>query len=102
MILLRNNNSLKRLGKIHNETHFHNHHQHHCTIELRNKAASCIHLFHKPSPVTLTTFGNQFTKNGQQNENSHFWKYQQNSGNDQKIKELDLKVKVSPEKRTVL
>lgn len=96
MILLRNNNSLKRVGKVHNESHFHNHNHHHCTIELKNRASSCLHLFHKTSPVTLTTFKHDQQRQQQMNESNHVWKYQQNEI-------TEVKVRNSPEKlRTVL
>lgn len=63
MIMFRNNNSLKRsCKKINNESYFQQQ-PHHCTIELKTKAASCLHLFNKAPPVILSTFRNQSDQN---------------------------------------
>lgn len=35
---------------------------HHCTIELKTKASSCLHLFNRAPPVILTTFRNQSSR----------------------------------------
>lgn len=79
------NNSLKRSFKrINNESpsFFTPHIQqmpHHCTIELKTKATSCLHLFHKNSPpVILTTFKNQKDMNDpndQPKNNEILWRY---------------------------
>lgn len=81
------NNSLKRsLKRVNNESpsYFAPHVQqipHHCTIELKTKATSCLHLFHKNSPpVILTTFKNQKDThvdpcNDQQKNNEILWRY---------------------------
>lgn len=74
-------NSLKRsFKKINNDSPC-NHHQitpHHCTIELKTKATSCLHLFHKNAPpVILTTFKNQqqINSNDRQKTNEFLWRY---------------------------
>jgi hypothetical protein len=63
------NNSLKRsFKKINNDSsHTHQIQPHHCTIELKTKAASCLHLH--PSSVILTTFKNQSPQSDDQNHN---------------------------------
>lgn len=68
MLLLRNNNSLSRssLKYRNNLTHTC---PHHCSIELRNRANSCVFLNNPqpqpqvqgPGPVVLTTFGSTNT-----------------------------------------
>jgi hypothetical protein len=78
------NNSLKRSLRINNDSssYFTPHVQqmpHHCTIELKTKASSCLHLFHKNSPpVLLTTFKNPSDvndPNDQQKNNEILWRY---------------------------
>lgn len=72
---------MRSFKRINNESFFNNspYNQqipHHCTIELKTKASSCLHLFHKNSPpVILTTFKNQ--QNDQQKANNEIlWRYQ--------------------------
>jgi hypothetical protein len=53
------NNSLKRsFKKINNDSSTAAIHPHDCTIELKTKATSCLHLFHRTPPVVLSTFKN--------------------------------------------
>jgi hypothetical protein len=73
MILFRNN-SLKRSFKNNNNESYYQQNPHHCTIELKTKASSCLHLFNKAPPVILTTFRNQQSNDDQQNE--LLWRYQ--------------------------
>lgn len=69
-------NSLRRsFKKINNDSPCSHHIPHHCTIELKTKASSCLHLFHKNAPVILTTFKNQ-QHNDQQKHNEILWRYQ--------------------------
>lgn len=63
MILFRNNNSLKRSFKKINNESYSQQQPHHCTIELKTKASSCLHLFNKAPPVILSTFRNQSDQN---------------------------------------
>lgn len=76
MILFRSNSLKRSFKKINNEALYQN--PHHCTIELRTKASSCLHLFNKAPPVTLTTFRNQSNHNDddQQKNNEILWRYQ--------------------------
>lgn len=75
---------MRSFKRINNESFFttspHNQQKpHHCTIELKTKASSCLHLFHKNSPpVILTTFKNQQSDpNDQQKANNEIlWRYQ--------------------------
>lgn len=73
-------NSLKRsFKKINNETTFnHQTTPHHCTIQLKTKATSCLHLFNKNTPIILTTFKNhkQSDINDQKRTNEFLWHYQ--------------------------
>lgn len=57
MVLFRNN-SLKRSFKKMNNESFYQPQPHHCTIELKTKATSCLQLFNKTPPMILTTFRN--------------------------------------------
>lgn len=78
----RNSSLVRSFKRINNESFFTTPHNqqlpHHCTIELKTKATSCLHLFHKNSPpVILTTFKNQQDDpNDQQKANEIFWRYQ--------------------------
>ncbi|CRK95896.1 CLUMA_CG009342, isoform A [Clunio marinus] len=76
MILFRNNSLKRSFKKINNEVLYTN--PHHCTIELKTKASSCLHLFNKSPPVTLTTFsrGNHSNGDDQQKNNEILWRYQ--------------------------
>lgn len=77
MILFRNNSLKRSFKKINNESYFP--HPHHCTIELKTKAASCLHLLphHKTPPVVLSTFRNQSdNEDDQQKNNELLWRYQ--------------------------
>lgn len=78
MILFRNNSLKRSFKKINNESYYQQH-PHHCTIELKPKASSCLHLFNKTPPIVLTTFQNQQQHNGddqQKNNNELLWRYQ--------------------------
>lgn len=79
MILFRNNSLKRSFKKINNEVYYQ--HPHHCTIELKTKAASCLHLFNKTPPVILSTFRNEASHNGEdddvhQKNNEILWRYQ--------------------------
>lgn len=81
MILFRNNNSLKRsFKKVNNESSLYSYqYPHDCTIELKTKASSCLHLFNKTPPLTLTTFRNQSDQSDgddQKKNNEILWRYQ--------------------------
>lgn len=89
----RNNSLVRSLKRINNESYFTTPHNqqlpHHCTIELKTKATSCLHLFHKNSPpVILTTFKNQQDdSNDQQKANNEIlWRYQLSQCDLNKIK----------------
>lgn len=73
------NNSLRRsFKKINNDSSFNHQIPHHCTIELKTKATSCLHLFNKNAPVILTTFKNQQQMDAndhQQKANEILWRY---------------------------
>jgi len=73
--LCRNSSLRRSFKKINNDSPCNHHIPHHCTIELKTKASSCLHLFHKNAPVILTTFKNQ-QQNDQQNHNEILWRYQ--------------------------
>lgn len=73
--LCRNNSLRRSFKKINNDSPYNHHIPHHCTIELKTKASSCVHLFHKNAPVLLTTFKNQ-NQNDQQKRNEILWHYQ--------------------------
>lgn len=75
MILFRNNSLKRSFKKINNESYYQQN-PHHCTIELKTKASSCLHLFNKTPPVTLTTFRNQQSNDDQQKNNKLLWRYQ--------------------------
>lgn len=76
MILFRNNSLKRSFKKINNESYYQP--PHHCTIELKTKASSCLHLFNKTPPVILTTFRNQSDQNDddQEKNNEILWRYQ--------------------------
>lgn len=93
----RNNSLIRSFKRINNESYFTtpNNQQtpHHCTIELKTKATSCLHLFHKNSPpVILTTFKNQQDdlNDPQKAKNEILWRYHQLSQCD-----LNRKIKAS-------
>lgn len=73
MILFRNNSLRRSFKKINNESSYYQQHPHHCTIELKTKASSCLHLFNRTPPVILTTFRNQ---DDDQRNNELLWRYQ--------------------------
>lgn len=74
MILFRNNSLKRSFKKVNNESSYFPHpHPHHCTIELKTKAASCLHLFNKTPPVILTTFRNQ---EDEEQNSELLWRYQ--------------------------
>lgn len=62
MVLFRNNSLKRSFKKINNESYYQQH-PHHCTIELKTKATSCLHLFNKTPPMILTTFRNPSEQN---------------------------------------
>lgn len=77
MILFRNHSLKRSLKKISNESYFT--YPHHCTIELKTKAASCLHLLNKTQPVVLSTFRNQSDQgddDDQKKNNELLWRYQ--------------------------
>lgn len=81
MILFRNNSLKRSFKKINNEMYYQ--HPHHCTIELKTKASSCLHLFNRTPPVILTTFRNhQANRDGDnaddldQRNSELLWRYQ--------------------------
>jgi hypothetical protein len=75
MILFRTNSLKRSFKKINNESYYQQN-PHHCTIELKTKASSCLHLFNKTPPVILTTFRNQQSSDDQQKNNELLWRYQ--------------------------
>lgn len=62
MVLFRNNSLKRSFKKVNNEPYYQPQ-PHHCTIELKTKATSCLHLFNKTPPMILTTFRNHSDKN---------------------------------------
>lgn len=84
MILFRNNSLKRSFKKINNNdspSAYFAPHPHHCTIELKTKASSCLHLFHKTPPMVLTTFRNQSDHehgvDDHHNKNNEIlWRYQ--------------------------
>lgn len=77
MILFRNNSLKRSFKKINNESLYPQ--PHHCTIELKPKASSCLHLFNKTPPLVLTTFRNQSDHHqDDQSKNNEMilWRYQ--------------------------
>ena len=82
MILFRNNSLKRSFKKVNNESpsYFQQHPPpHHCTIELKTKASSCLHLFNKTPPVVLTTFRQSENDDDQEEKNNEIlWRYQQN------------------------
>ena len=75
MILFRNNSLKRSFKKINNESYYQQN-PHHCTIELKTKASSCLHLFNKTPPVILSTFRNQQSSDDEQKNNELLWRYQ--------------------------
>ena len=78
MILFRNNSLKRSFKKVNNDSSYFPHNNpHHCTIELKTKAASCLHLFNKTPPMILSTFRNQEGQNEDDQQNNELlWQYQ--------------------------
>lgn len=77
----RNNSLMRSFKKINNESFFtttpNQQIPHHCTIELKTKATSCLHLFNKNSPpIILTTFKKDDLNDYQKRNNEILWRYQ--------------------------